>query len=270
MKFKEIVKSIRSDTGYDVSIKFIDGVYYSRPNQFEKNEGFIIKIMSLDKENSLYNVVLDVENNAFNNLRNIGNSSIDKFKKFSRIIDDISLEIVSINIGHEEIGNNVKKMRGANWHFLKIELKMKSLGKNQKITNDLKHIIEKINYALMVFFELVNNKSNDEELGLPEGARMAMWVNKYERNPKNRKECIDEFGTDCKICNFSFRSKFGIIGEDFIHVHHLIPVSKMGGEYRINPTKDLIPVCPNCHAMLHRKDPPYTPSELKEIVIKSI
>ena len=49
----------------------------------------------------------------------------------------------------------------------------------------------------------------------------------------------------------------------FIHIHHLIPLSGIKQDYRLNPETDLIPVCPNCHAMLHRRDPPFTPEELK-------
>lgn len=43
-------------------------------------------------------------------------------------------------------------------------------------------------------------------------------------------------------------------------------VSSFGGEYYLDPKKDLIPVCPNCHAMLHRKNPPLEPAELRQII----
>lgn len=35
---------------------------------------------------------------------------------------------------------------------------------------------------------------------------------------------------------------------------------------QIDPISDLRPVCPNCHAMLHKKNPPYTIDELREII----
>ena len=35
-------------------------------------------------------------------------------------------------------------------------------------------------------------------------------------------------------------------------------------EYKLDVDNDLAPVCPNCHYMLHRKDPPYTIEELQE------
>jgi 5-methylcytosine-specific restriction protein A len=45
-------------------------------------------------------------------------------------------------------------------------------------------------------------------------------------------------------------------------VHHLVKISSSGAEHEVDPVTDLRPVCPNCHAMLHRKDPPYTLEEI--------
>ena len=43
-------------------------------------------------------------------------------------------------------------------------------------------------------------------------------------------------------------------------------VSELGKDYKIDPINDLIPVCSNCHTMLHKKEPPLLPEELKEIM----
>jgi 5-methylcytosine-specific restriction protein A len=40
----------------------------------------------------------------------------------------------------------------------------------------------------------------------------------------------------------------------------------VGGEHDINPIDDLIPVCANCHSMLHRVSPALKPSELGAIM----
>ncbi len=63
---------------------------------------------------------------------------------------------------------------------------------------------------------------------------------------------------------------YGQIGEGFIHVHHLKPLSEIGQEYEVDPIEDLRPVCPNCHAMLHRKKPPYTIEQLKDLIHKTM
>ena len=68
----------------------------------------------------------------------------------------------------------------------------------------------------------------------------------------------------CSVCGFDFQKQYGAIGKNFIHVHHIVPVSQMGDGYVVDPIKDLIPVCPNCHAMIHRTDPPLTIEELRK------
>ena len=99
-----------------------------------------------------------------------------------------------------------------------------------------------------------------------EGATKKVFVNAYERNPKARAACIKQYGVTCIVCTFNFQSKYGPIGEGFIHVHHLKPIAKQSGEHVVNPDTDLRPICPNCHAMLHVSDPPLTIEELVEIV----
>ena len=124
-------------------------------------------------------------------------------------------------------------------------------------------------FLALVRIDLVQrNPMVDPGLQKPqeEGDRFSVVVNKYERSTVNRFLCISKLGTKCFICGFDFKKKYGAIGDGFIHVHHVVPVSKLGAGYVIDPEKDLIPVCPNCHAMLHRKDPPYQPEELRQII----
>jgi 5-methylcytosine-specific restriction protein A len=71
------------------------------------------------------------------------------------------------------------------------------------------------------------------------------------------------------VCGLIFKDYYGDIGTGFIHVHHLKPVSVMKQEYEMDPISDLRPVCPNCHAMLHKNDPPFSIEELKDLIEKS-
>lgn len=103
---------------------------------------------------------------------------------------------------------------------------------------------------------------------LYEGALVKVMANKYERNQKARRECVAKKGYQCLVCGEDFEVTYGELGKGFIHVHHLTPISSIGKEYELNVETDLVPVCPNCHYMLHRKDPPYTIEELKKILIK--
>lgn len=101
-------------------------------------------------------------------------------------------------------------------------------------------------------------------LALMEGALRRVVSSEYERNPFARRACIEHHGASCSVCRFSFEAVFGELGRGFIHVHHLVPLASIGREYHIDPVADLRPVCPNCHAMLNRQDPPFTIEELQK------
>jgi len=100
-----------------------------------------------------------------------------------------------------------------------------------------------------------------------EGTRKEVYVNRYERNRKARDVCIKKYGYNCYICGFNFEENYGSIGHEYIHVHHIVPLSNIKNDYKINPYEDLIPICPNCHAMIHRGGLK-TPKELKNIINK--
>jgi hypothetical protein len=98
---------------------------------------------------------------------------------------------------------------------------------------------------------------------LSEGAVKTVSVTVYERNPLARQQCIAHYGPTCFACGFSFGDVYGEIADGYIHVHHLKAVARRGGEYAIDPIKDLRPICPNCHAVAHLRNPPLSIAELK-------
>lgn len=99
-----------------------------------------------------------------------------------------------------------------------------------------------------------------------EGALQQVTVNAYERNPAARAACIAHYGPTCQVCSMNFEAVYGEIGVGFMHVHHVKPLSGIGREYEVDPIEDLIPVCPNCHAMLHRYEPPLSAARLRAII----
>lgn len=99
-----------------------------------------------------------------------------------------------------------------------------------------------------------------------EGAVMQVTINRYERDQNARRAALKYHGYQCKVCGIDMPKVYGAIAEGFIHIHHLVPLSSMQKPYHLNPKTDLIPVCPNCHAMLHRRNPPYTPEEIKAMM----
>lgn len=102
-----------------------------------------------------------------------------------------------------------------------------------------------------------------------EGAASYEIAKRIERSSAARKQAIALHGTNCIVCDVNFNDTYGELGENFIHIHHLKPISVAGfGE--INAATDLVPVCPNCHAMIHRKSPPLTIETMKKIIKKSV
>lgn len=99
-----------------------------------------------------------------------------------------------------------------------------------------------------------------------EGAKQEVVVNKYERSLSARIACIEKWGVSCAVCGFNFEQSYGDIGAGYIHVHHLKPLGEIGGRYRLDPIKDLRPVCPNCHAMLHKRVPALAIKELQAVI----
>ncbi|NQZ24525.1 MAG: HNH endonuclease [Colwellia sp.] len=94
--------------------------------------------------------------------------------------------------------------------------------------------------------------SSITEEELPEGAKQRITVNKYERNIKAKMKCIEKYGTSCVVCGFNSEDTYGYEAKNIIHVHHLNPIAKVGEIYNVDPEVDLRPVCPNCHAVIHR------------------
>jgi len=130
---------------------------------------------------------------------------------------------------------------------LKEQIPFPGYYKNEKNWEALQIIPEEVRFSEKIF----------------EGAKYQINVNVYERDPNARKQCISAYGPICSICGFEFEKVFGNDAKGYIHVHHLRPLSTIGEKYVVDPIEDLRPVCPNCHAVIHMRTPPFTIEELK-------
>jgi predicted HNH restriction endonuclease len=147
---------------------------------------------------------------------------------------------------------------------IKLEAYAKSVGKTigKKTFGDTGGI-----YLLSEEFATSNYPDEVDSSGYAEGATKQVTINAFERNSKARAECIMQHGTSCYVCKFDFSKTYGKeLGAEFIHVHHLKEISKIKKEYIVNPVKDLLPLCPNCHAMVHKRKPALHPDQLKKIM----
>lgn len=99
-----------------------------------------------------------------------------------------------------------------------------------------------------------------------EGAKKTYQATRYERNPRNRLEAIRIHGTTCVVCEMDFGVRYGAWGEGFIEIHHLNPLAYNGDEQDVDPATDLVPVCSNCHRMIHRHGKVLTVQEAKSLI----
>lgn len=184
------------------------------------------------------------------------------FTKHANIIRSHGYKI-SMSINDRPVDPVDNTMWGDNWRKMKLHI-TRVLDESE--SNPEAIVLELSPLVMGMILSLAVLVPNDEQWKHMDGAEKERWVKTYERNPINRAICISVKGTRCSVCDLDFGERYGEIGTGFIHVHHIIPVSRMNGPRELNPLTDLIPVCPNCHYMLHRRDPPFPPDELRDIL----
>ena len=111
----------------------------------------------------------------------------------------------------------------------------------------------------------------EQHAGVPdqallEGASKSVELTVYERNATARRLCLEHYGPSCQACDMIYQDKYGPIGADLIHVHHVTPISEIGAEYQVDPIRDLVPLCASCHHVVHRRSPPHTVAEIRAAI----
>ncbi len=168
------------------------------------------------------------------------------------------LENILIDFGYTNFSNAINALEKHIQYYEKLQnITMK---KQRSLLDEFsRKRIKKIDFS---------HPDDIEDKDLFEGTKKQITVNAYERSPQARQECINKYGYKCVICDFDFEKIYVDIGQNFIHVHHIKPLSEIDEKYKINPIEDLRPVCPNCHAMLHKRKPAYSIEEIKNKIYK--
>lgn len=99
-----------------------------------------------------------------------------------------------------------------------------------------------------------------------EGAVQSVRVDRLERSAGARDACVAEHGSACVCCGMSFAQMYGEIADGFIHVHHRRPLHEVKAEHEVDATRDLVPVCPNCHAVIHMRDPALSVDDVRDLL----
>jgi len=106
--------------------------------------------------------------------------------------------------------------------------------------------------------------------GFPEG-KLKERLHKYrERNTALTKlvkqEAFSKHGKlECECCEFDFAKTYGVLGNEYIEAHHIIPVSDLHPNGDKTKKEEIALVCANCHRMLHKTRPWLTIEELRSI-----
>ena len=236
-----------------------------------KHDNFIIRLKETNKE--LFEIIAEIKNNIRLNitakpdqygidfLSLINKSSQTQRQNFcnlwDKVGDKLTLYINGISESKESFVNNQ-----SNWKTF--EVKFSKFPYYESKDNLDEEATKYISWICGMMLSLFDYSIK----GYVEGNAHEEVVTKYERNPINRELCLYLKGYKCSVCGFDFEETYGEIGKKYIEVHHAVMVSTMGENYHVDINNDLFPVCSNCHAMLHRKFPPYTIEEMKENIEK--
>lgn len=155
------------------------------------------------------------------------------------------------------------------WRNFSFKMTKIPISDNQETYESI--LIEWTKYCMEMIFSLltiidIDDEALQKEAIQTEGTIQNIKSIKYERNPINRRLCLYKKGYNCAVCGMNFQDVYGEIGKNFIEVHHTTPVSEMGEGYHLDIDRDLVPLCSNCHSMIHRRNPPYSVSELKNLI----
>lgn len=139
------------------------------------------------------------------------------------------------------------------------------LGKRTNIPNRISSVPAYQSMAIRRA-RLTEKIPSNGELSYYEGAAEAVTVNRYERDKTARNKCTAYYGYLCQACGVDLSKKYGSVAKNFIHVHHITKISTIAKEYQVDPIVDLVPLCPNCHAVAHLRDEPYSIQEIKSMI----
>lgn len=201
--------------------------------------------------------------------KSMGAASEEAKRRFSKMHEALVLKGVAVEllINGMTVGN-IHQSSLLPWSS--IGLKVSKLASPSNERTELQQKAHECCLAVgalaLTLLPLEDSDDDGNVVGLPEGAVARVLVNKYERSAANRAACICCFGAACQACGFVFRDVYGEIGDGFIEVHHRTPVSTIGPGYVIDPVQDLVPLCANCHAMIHRTNPPLPLDELRKLI----
>jgi 5-methylcytosine-specific restriction protein A len=154
------------------------------------------------------------------------------------------------------------------WSFLELSLKLTPIMIEPNDEAQLERFVLDLVVPMFgMIATLIGVEENEfQTMGETEGRSVQSMTTRYERKKVNREACIQLKGLRCSVCGFDFVENYGRLGIGYIEIHHIKPLASLGTDYRINVSTELEPLCANCHAMVHREEPPIAILILRQIV----
>ncbi|MFR4079595.1 MAG: HNH endonuclease [Prevotella sp.] len=205
-------------------------------------------------------------------LKDMASTEVSKRKRFEiykEMLEDKGAKIVFLVNGSNIFTNEWPEL----WRSFMCKIVLVPISDSDSSEKEFSVISEWLKYCFEFIFSLltitdINDKGDNITSIQTEGTPTEIRSIRYERNPINRQLCLHRKGYNCAVCGMNFYDIYGKIGYHYIEVHHTTPVSAMTPGYVFDVDRDLVPLCSNCHAMVHRRTPPYTVEELKGIIKK--
>lgn len=248
--YQETHQQLRS-IGLELEQKWVGNVKVLRSAEFDKNNGFQIEFVETSHQ---FGAIFSLENFAGLLAQSIRNE-IDESSRAVKALESkvaTSAEL-RVKVNGTENESLVAALDSPVWNDLSIEMWLSKPIKSGVFASNASNLAGLVLSILPL----------EDAPGDVEGAARMGAVTSFERSEKNRLKCIQIFGYSCQACNVLLEQVYGEIGKNFIHVHHTTPVSQMDQPKRLDPGKDLVPLCPNCHYIAHRRNPPLSLEEIR-------
>ncbi|WP_395745125.1 HNH endonuclease [Prosthecobacter sp.] len=261
----QICSMVQRKLGLQLSGEVSDGQMLLWPSAFHENESFSLRFKPGWRSAE---AMLTPGTFAGEMVRSMGACSASAKLLFSSYAQ--SLARAGVHIGIRVNGTTVDAQNPSAWatDWTSFDFTLRK----SALVFDLNKDVELLPVADLLItpligmaMSLIGTVSEEEHAGEIEGAAVQYLATRYERKKLNRDACIRIHGTRCHGCGFSFGENYGEIASDYIEVHHIEPLATTG-EVLINPATDLIPLCSNCHSVVHRVTPPLGIEELVRIV----
>lgn len=150
------------------------------------------------------------------------------------------------------------------WQKLELGLRKQGIVFEELESKELKRLLEDMIAPIFgMCVALIGIEDIDADSSALEGDPVEAMSRRYERKPVNREICLSLRGRRCYCCNMDFGEVYGPATDGHIEVHHITPVSGMGAGYQINPVTELVPICSNCHSVVHITKPATNVDALK-------